>query len=133
MALVRLFLDTGARRSELASLNVADVDWDINVVVAQGKGGRERPCAFGRKTAQSLDRYIRARSHHTAPSPWQCAAAPCYGQGPRPDCGTHGGPTPNRTTQPRTADHGCSTASTDPLGPLLSADRCLGQAVPLSL
>ena len=63
MALVRLFLDTGARRSELANLNVADVDFELNVVLVLGRGARPRACPFGRKTAQALDRYLRARSH----------------------------------------------------------------------
>lgn len=63
MALVRLFLDTGARRSELANLTVADIDFDLNVVLVVGKGARPRACPFGRKTAQALDRYLRARSH----------------------------------------------------------------------
>lgn len=63
MALVRLFLDTGARRSELANLTVADIDFELNVVLVVGKGTRPRACPFGRKTAQALDRYLRARSN----------------------------------------------------------------------
>ena len=71
MAIVRLFIDTGARRSEVAGLNVDDIDWTLNVVGVVGKGGRVRACAFGRKTAQPLDRYIRvrARRHRGADSP----------------------------------------------------------------
>ena len=64
MAIVRLFLDSGARRAELASLRVEDIDWTLNVVVVVGKGGRQRACAFGRKTAQALDRYVRMRARH---------------------------------------------------------------------
>ena len=71
MAVVRLFLDTGCRRSELAGLKVDDVDWTLNVVRVVGKGNRERAAAFGRRTAQALDRYIRARSRRRdASSPW---------------------------------------------------------------
>jgi site-specific recombinase XerD len=44
MALVRLFLDTGARRSELANLTVADIDFELNVVLVVGKGARPRAC-----------------------------------------------------------------------------------------
>lgn len=62
MALVRLFMDCGARRSEIANLRVEDVDFDLNVVLVMGKGARARACPFGRRTAQALDRYIRARS-----------------------------------------------------------------------
>lgn len=64
MAMVRLFLDTGARRAELAGLQVQDVDWTLNMVAVAGKGGRIRACAFGRKTTQALDRYLRARARH---------------------------------------------------------------------
>ena len=71
MAIVRLFLDTGGRRAELAGLRVPDIDWTLNVVLVIGKGGRGRACAFGRKTAQALDRYLRARARHShAESEW---------------------------------------------------------------
>ena len=64
MAIVLLFIDTGCRRSELAQLAVDDVDFASNVIRVVGKGGRERVCAFGRKTALALDRYLRARVGH---------------------------------------------------------------------
>lgn len=64
MAIIRLFLDTGMRRSELAELRVEDVDWTHDVAHVVGKGSRGRACPFGPKTAQALDRYLRARSQH---------------------------------------------------------------------
>ena len=71
MAIVRLFLDTGARRSELAGLKVDDIDWTLNAVGVVGKGGRLRACAFGKNTSQALDRYLRVRNHHRdADSEW---------------------------------------------------------------
>ena len=42
MAIVRLFLDTGMRRSALAGLNVDGIDFDYNVALVVGKGGRQR-------------------------------------------------------------------------------------------
>ena len=63
-AIVRLFLDTGMRLNELAKLRVADVDLDDDVAVVLGKGRRPRPCPFGARTAQALDRYLRARARH---------------------------------------------------------------------
>ena len=62
MAIVRLLIDTGMRRSEIAGLRVGDVDLDENMVVVMGKGRRPRACEIGHKTAQALDRYLRARS-----------------------------------------------------------------------
>jgi site-specific recombinase XerD len=64
MALVRLLLDTGLRRSELAGLKFEDLDLDLNVALVLGKFRRPRAVPFGRKTALALDRYLRARAHH---------------------------------------------------------------------
>lgn len=62
LAVLRLFLDTGMRRAELAGLRVEDIDFDQDVAIVMGKGRRPRACPFGRKTAQALDRYLRLRS-----------------------------------------------------------------------
>jgi site-specific recombinase XerD len=64
LAILRVFIDTGIRRAELAGMRVADVDFDLDVVIVLGKGRRERAVPFGRKTARALDRYLRARAHH---------------------------------------------------------------------
>jgi site-specific recombinase XerD len=63
-AIVRLLIDTGMRRSEIAGLTTGSIDWDADVVTVMGKGRKERRCPFGRKTAQALDRYIRIRRNH---------------------------------------------------------------------
>ena len=63
-AILRLFIDTGMRRSELAYLKAADLDLDNNVALVMGKFRRPRACPFGRKTAQALDRYLRVRALH---------------------------------------------------------------------
>ena len=63
-AIIRLFLDTGMRLSELAGLRVGDIDWEANVTLVLGKGRRQRACPFGRKSAQALDRYLRMRAGH---------------------------------------------------------------------
>jgi site-specific recombinase XerD len=63
-AIVGLFLDTGMRLSELTKLRVDEVDLDDDVAIVTGKGRRLRTCPFGSRTAQALDRYLRARSRH---------------------------------------------------------------------
>jgi site-specific recombinase XerD len=63
-AILLLLFDTGARRSELADLRLEDVDFDLQVVMVVGKGGRRRSLPLGRKTAQALDRYLRVRGRH---------------------------------------------------------------------
>jgi len=70
-AIIRLFLDTGMRRGELSGLRVDDIDWEHEVAHVTGKGRRPRACPFGRRTAQALDRYLRARAKHPdARSEW---------------------------------------------------------------
>lgn len=67
MAIVRVMLDTGVRRSEVASITVDDVDWRRDEVRVRGKGpGGDKPrdVPFGAKTGQALDRYLRARGRH---------------------------------------------------------------------
>jgi integrase len=63
-AIIRLMVDTGLRRAELAGLRVADIDFDQDVAYVVGKGSRPRACPFGAKTGQALDRYLRARASH---------------------------------------------------------------------
>jgi site-specific recombinase XerD len=70
-AMVRLFLDTGVRLSELANLRLEDVDEEHDVLVVMGKGRRPRAVPFGSKAGQALDRYQRARARHPhASDPW---------------------------------------------------------------
>lgn len=64
MALIRLLIDTGLRREELASLRVEDVDFQQNLVYVVGKYRRPRVLPFGRRTAAALDRYLRVRRTH---------------------------------------------------------------------
>jgi site-specific recombinase XerC len=70
-AIIRLFIDTGCRLSELAGLRyhpvdplANDLDLDQNIIRVMGKGRRERPVRFSAKTAKALDRYLRVRSGH---------------------------------------------------------------------
>jgi site-specific recombinase XerD len=63
-AVIRLFLDTGIRREELAGLRTDEVDLDRGLVLIHGKGGDERTLALGSKTIRALDRYVNARTAH---------------------------------------------------------------------
>lgn len=71
-ALIRLAVDSGLRRGELADLHLDDVDLGAGIArVRHGKGGRERLAAFGRKTASDLAAYLRARrTLRDADLPW---------------------------------------------------------------
>jgi site-specific recombinase XerD len=52
------------RRGELAGLQLADLDLDHAVAIVLGKGRRPRAAPYGRRTAQTLDRYLRVRARH---------------------------------------------------------------------
>ena len=64
-ALIMLWLDSGVRLSEAVNRTLDDVDLELQVLHVMGKGSRGRAVPFGAKTAQALDRYLRARSKHT--------------------------------------------------------------------
>jgi site-specific recombinase XerD len=71
VALILLLVDVGPRRAELMGLKVADVDFNLDVLLVLGKGRRERALPFGRKSAVVLDRYLRVRARHKdAGLPW---------------------------------------------------------------
>jgi site-specific recombinase XerD len=63
-AIVRAFIDTGCRLSELSELRVGDVDLDLGTVTFIGKGGGERRNPIGTKSIRAIDRYLRIRSGH---------------------------------------------------------------------
>jgi site-specific recombinase XerD len=65
VAIIRLFIDSGLRRTELADLKVSDIDFESNVALVLGKNQRPRAAPFGHRTAMALDRYMRMRARHS--------------------------------------------------------------------
>jgi integrase/recombinase XerC len=63
-AIIRLLCNTGARLSEVASLQLDDVDLATDSVRYHGKGAKDRRVRFGPKTGRALSRYLRARAKH---------------------------------------------------------------------
>jgi site-specific recombinase XerC len=63
-AMLRLFLDSGMRRGEMAGLDVDDVDFTSMTATVLGKGRRRRQSPFGQRTALALRKYLRARAGH---------------------------------------------------------------------
>lgn len=59
LCILRLALDTGARRGEISSMKLDDVDLDEGIVQLTGKG-RTRVVPIGNKTNLAIDRHIRA-------------------------------------------------------------------------
>lgn len=70
-ALIRVFLSTGARLNEVASLRwtpdtpeTHDVQLDGGLVRVMGKGRRERISFLSPKAVKAVDRYLRVRAKH---------------------------------------------------------------------
>jgi site-specific recombinase XerD len=63
-ALLRTFIDTGARLAEVAALELDDVNLDGGTVRLLGKGRGVRFNPIGSKTVRALDRYVRVRPAH---------------------------------------------------------------------
>jgi site-specific recombinase XerD len=68
LAIIRLMLDTGLRRTEVTSLKVDDVDLRNRILWVTGKGGHRESVPFGAKAAAEIDRYKRARGANPAAS-----------------------------------------------------------------
>lgn len=71
LAMLRMFVSTGARCSEVANLKInpldygeGDVDLDHGTVRFIGKGGFGRSCSLDRDTVRAVERYLRMRSRH---------------------------------------------------------------------
>lgn len=70
-ALILTYADTGARLSELALAELANLDLRERTLLVVGKGRRERVLPFGARTARALDRYLRIRGRQPyAEGPW---------------------------------------------------------------
>ena len=63
-ALILLLLDTGGRLAEVAGMRLGDLNFEHDVVIVTGKGGRDRALPFGNRTGKALDQYLRARARH---------------------------------------------------------------------
>jgi site-specific recombinase XerD len=58
-ALVELVYSAGLRSRETVDLNLADVEFDQELVHVRGKGGKERTVPLGEEAAHWLARYVR--------------------------------------------------------------------------
>ena len=63
-ALILLLLDTGGRLAEIAGMRLGDLNFEYDVVIVVGKGGRQRALPFGNRTGKAIDQYLRARARH---------------------------------------------------------------------
>jgi site-specific recombinase XerD len=66
-AILELFYSSGLRLSELASLNVADLDVYTESVRVLGKGRKERVCPVGAPALEAVSQYRSAANVQTGP------------------------------------------------------------------
>ena len=59
LALVELVYSAGLRSQEAVDLNLADVDFEQELVHVRGKGGKERVVPLGEEAAHLVARYVR--------------------------------------------------------------------------
>ena len=67
VAIMELFYSSGLRLSELAALDVADVDLYTESVRVLGKGRKERVCPAGLPALEAISRYRAAANVHSGP------------------------------------------------------------------
>src|SRR5207244_13240578 len=67
VAIMELFYSSGLRLSELAALDVADLDPYTESVRVFGKGRKERVCPVGLPALEAISRYRVAANVHTGP------------------------------------------------------------------
>ena len=67
VAIMELFYSSGLRLSELAALDVADVDLYTESVRVFGKGKKERVCPVGLPALEAISRYRAAANVHSGP------------------------------------------------------------------
>ncbi len=60
--IIRLFLDTGMRLSELSRLQLNEVNLEEGFVLVHGKGAKDRHVPIGRSTIKCLWNYIKKRA-----------------------------------------------------------------------
>lgn len=82
-ALIRLLIDTGARRGEIVGLRLTDFDRRNDLVALDGKTG-PRVVPVSLRTGEALARYIRRRAKHSRaehPALWLGKAGPLGNSG----------------------------------------------------
>nr|WP_245572590.1 tyrosine-type recombinase/integrase [Actinokineospora enzanensis] len=62
--IIRIIYDGGERLSEVAGLDMPDIDFDLDTIDVVGKGDKMRRVPLSPKTMQAVSRYVRMRAKH---------------------------------------------------------------------
>ena len=60
-AIILTFVDTGLRLSEMAGIQLKDIDFDRELIKVMGKGAKERVVGIGKGTQKSVLKYLLIR------------------------------------------------------------------------
>jgi integrase/recombinase XerD len=63
--IIRLMFDSGLRLSELASINLQEMDLIQKFILAKGKGGKDRWVPFGESTKRQIWCYLKQREKYS--------------------------------------------------------------------
>ena len=69
-AIVKTFVDTGLRLSELAGIQLSDLNFDTGTIQVMGKGAKERRVRISPETQKAILRYLLRRRDDNLPSLW---------------------------------------------------------------
>lgn len=106
-AIIRLLLGPGGRFGEISALTVEDIEFDMDVAHAVGKGRRPRALPFGDKTGAALARYLRARARERQELWLARRTRPLAGRWDQPDPPRQGDDTTDsRPARPHLPPHG---------------------------
>lgn len=61
--ILELLYSSGVRVSELASINLGDMDLNYRLIKVKGKGGKERIIPFGNKALSAITKYLEVREN----------------------------------------------------------------------
>jgi len=69
-AIVKTFVDTGLRLSELAGIQLTDLDFDNGTIKVMGKGAKERRVRMSQETQKAILKYLLRRRNDSLPCLW---------------------------------------------------------------
>lgn len=69
-AIIETFLDTGLRLSELAGIQLSDLNFDTGTVKVMGKGAKERHVRISPGTQKAILKYLLRRRNDNLPCLW---------------------------------------------------------------
>ena len=61
-AIISLFADSGMRLNELLNIKESHIDWESQIIIIWGKGGKQRKAPFTKRTAELLSKWLKVKN-----------------------------------------------------------------------